>query len=110
MDHNKHQTLSTRRSLKRKLEQDFQEDKADCKFPILSSNDDIDKDLVKDIRTHVDVLKSAFSSADADRAAARHAAQSLAELAKNGAVVCLFVPIMFLMLMYNLFYLLHAIL
>ncbi|XP_044485451.1 ARM REPEAT PROTEIN INTERACTING WITH ABF2-like [Mangifera indica] len=87
MDHNKHQTLSTRRSLKRKLEQDFQEDKADRKFPILSSNDDIDKDLVKDIRTHVEVLKSAFSSADADRAAARHAAQSLAELAKNEEIV-----------------------
>ncbi|XP_031263780.1 ARM REPEAT PROTEIN INTERACTING WITH ABF2-like [Pistacia vera] len=87
MDYNKHQTISTRRSLKRKLEQDFQEDKADRNFSILGSNDDIYKDLVKDIRAHVDVLNSSFSSAEADRAAAKRAANSLVELAKNEEIV-----------------------
>ncbi|KAJ0052273.1 hypothetical protein Pint_03329 [Pistacia integerrima] len=87
MDYNKHQTISTRRSLKRKLEQDFQEDKADRNFSILSSNGDIYKDLVKDICAHVDVLNSSFSSAEADRAAAKRAANSLVELAKNEEIV-----------------------
>ncbi|KAL5864026.1 hypothetical protein ACOSQ3_001540 [Xanthoceras sorbifolium] len=90
MDHEKRQTVSTRRSLKRKLEQEFDEQKPDRKFSIVDS-DSTDQDLLQDIRAHVVTLNSAYSSDEADRAAAKHAAHALSQLAKNEEIVSLIV-------------------
>ncbi|KAK2648303.1 hypothetical protein Ddye_015792 [Dipteronia dyeriana] len=90
MDHEKRQTVSTRRSLKRKLEQEFEEQKPDRKFSTVES-DHTDQDLLQDIRDHVATLNSIYSSDEADRAAAKHAAHSLSELAKNEEIVSLIV-------------------
>lgn len=81
----KSQKVPARRSLKRKLEQDFEEETPDRKVPIVES-DYSDRDLASDIRAHVDTLNSSFSSNESDRAAAKRAAQALSELAKNGTV------------------------
>ncbi|WCJ21534.1 ARM repeat protein interacting with ABF2 [Euphorbia peplus] len=82
-----HQSTSTRRSLKRKLEQDF---KDDCKRPATDS-DDSPQDLAGDIQAQVDVLNSVFSSLEADRTSAKRAAHFLSQLAKNEDVVNLIV-------------------
>ncbi|KAM5563740.1 ARM REPEAT PROTEIN INTERACTING WITH ABF2-like [Rosa sericea] len=71
-----------RRSLKRKLEQDFveetQENEPDRKSPAVDPQDPL-----IEIRAHVKVLDSTFSASDADRSAAKVAARALVELAKN---------------------------
>ncbi|XVE73134.1 hypothetical protein DITRI_Ditri11bG0093200 [Diplodiscus trichospermus] len=89
MDNQKPQT---RRSLKRKLEQEFEEGKADrSKVPVVESRR-AHQDLICDVRLHVDLLSSTFSSfSEAHRAAAKRSTRFLSELAKNEDVVNLIV-------------------
>ncbi|KAL3531345.1 hypothetical protein ACH5RR_010667 [Cinchona calisaya] len=72
-----------RRSLKRKLDEDFEDDR---KIDALSPTDD-HQDLVLEVRTQVEILDSTFSSIEADRASAKSAIQILSELAKNEDIV-----------------------
>ncbi|XP_048337268.2 ARM REPEAT PROTEIN INTERACTING WITH ABF2 isoform X1 [Ziziphus jujuba] len=88
MDHRPpNQTTTARRSLKRKLEQEFkeqqQEQESDRKVPFIEP-DDSHKDLVREVRAQVQILESTFSSSEADRADAKRATHVLSELAKNG--------------------------
>ena len=66
--------------MKRKLDEDFGDDR---KIDALSPRDD-HQDLARDIRTHVEILQSSFSSIEADRATAKRAIQILSDFAKNG--------------------------
>lgn len=83
MDRPPKRTVTTRRSLKRKLEEDFvednQENEPDRKSPAVEPQDPL-----REIRALVKVLESTVSSFEADRAAAKVAARALVELAKNG--------------------------
>ncbi|GMI98767.1 ARM repeat protein interacting with ABF2 [Hibiscus trionum] len=85
MDHqNKPQT---RRSLKRKLDQEFEEDKPErCKAAVVESRR-TQQDILRDIRLNVDVLNSCTSFSEADRAAAKCSAHLLSEFAKNEDIV-----------------------
>ncbi|KAE8665440.1 ARM REPEAT PROTEIN INTERACTING WITH ABF2 [Hibiscus syriacus] len=81
----------TRRSLKRKLEQEFEEDKSDrCKAAVVESCR-THQDILRDVRLHVDVLNYCTSFSEADRAGAKHSAQLLSEFAKNEDLVDLIV-------------------
>ncbi|XVF72407.1 hypothetical protein PTKIN_Ptkin12aG0119100 [Pterospermum kingtungense] len=83
----------TRRSLKRKLEQEFEQDKADrCKVPFVVESRRDHPDLLRDVRFHVDLLISTVSSfSEADRAAAKRSTHFLSDLAKNEDIVDLIV-------------------
>ncbi|KAH1072051.1 hypothetical protein J1N35_024379 [Gossypium stocksii] len=89
MDHqNKPQT---RRSLKRKLEQEFEEDKSGpCKAAVVESRR-THQDIIRDVRIHVDVLNTCISFTEAHRAAAKCSAQLLSEIAMNEDIVDLIV-------------------
>ncbi|KAL6968320.1 hypothetical protein U1Q18_034124 [Sarracenia purpurea var. burkii] len=78
---NRHEqpTRSARKNLKRKLEEDLEEDR---KIVNLSPRH-TRQDLIRDVRTQVDILDSTFSSIDADRSTAKCAIHVLSELAKN---------------------------
>ncbi|XVF32582.1 hypothetical protein REPUB_Repub17cG0094500 [Reevesia pubescens] len=89
MDHRK--KPQARKSLKRKLEQEFEEDKADrCKVPVVESRR-THQHLLRDVGLHVDLLNSTFSFSEADRAAAKRSTHFLSELAKNEDIVNLIV-------------------
>lgn len=49
------------------------------------STGDVNQDLVREVRTQVEILDSTFSAIEADRASAKRATQILSELAKNGS-------------------------
>ncbi|TYG39300.1 hypothetical protein E1A91_D12G004700v1 [Gossypium mustelinum] len=89
MDHqNKPQT---RRSLKRKLEQEFEEDKSGrCKAAVVESRR-THQDIIRDVRIHVDVLNTCISFTEAHRAAAKCSAQLLSKIAMNEDIVDLIV-------------------
>ncbi|MBA0591565.1 hypothetical protein Gorai_008577 [Gossypium raimondii] len=89
MDHqNKPQT---RRSLKRKLEQEFEEDKSGrCKAVVVESRR-THQDIIRDVRIHVDVLNTCISFTEAHRAAAKCSAQLLSKIAMNEDIVDLIV-------------------
>lgn len=89
MAHQKNQKSTAKRSLKRKLEKEFEfksDDREDRKKIASSSPQRViaEEDLEPEIRTHVGILNSTYSFAEIDRAAAKSAASFLAELAKNG--------------------------
>ncbi|XP_050236479.1 ARM REPEAT PROTEIN INTERACTING WITH ABF2-like [Mercurialis annua] len=93
-----HRTITTRRSVKRKLEQEFHEERDPAHKRTAISidvddvvDDDVREDLAREIHAHVDVLNSNFSSVEADRGAAKRAVNLLAQLAKNEEVVNLIV-------------------
>ncbi|OIT05599.1 PREDICTED: ARM REPEAT PROTEIN INTERACTING WITH ABF2-like [Nicotiana attenuata] len=67
----------SRRSLKRKLDEEFEDDRK------VSSHED----LAPEVRTQVEILESTFSSTEADRASAKRAIHVLSELAKNEEIV-----------------------
>ncbi|KAJ4727476.1 ARM repeat protein interacting with ABF2 [Melia azedarach] len=90
MDPHDSQKVPARRSLKRKLDQDFEEEKADRKVSIVQSNA-VEQDLIQDIRDQVNVLNSIYTSDEADRAAAKRAVHALVERAKNEEIVNLIV-------------------
>lgn len=71
---------SARKSLKRKLEEEFGED---ARLEALAQPHAL-HDLVREVSGHVGVLKSVLSSSEADRSAALRAVHVLTELAKNG--------------------------
>ncbi|KAL2238871.1 UNVERIFIED_CONTAM: hypothetical protein Sindi_1078800 [Sesamum indicum] len=77
-------SLSSRRSVKRKLGEEFDQDlgRAGDESPL-----DSHQDLVREVRTQVEILDSAFSYAEEDRAAAKKATSVLSELAKNEDIV-----------------------
>ncbi|KAG6426891.1 hypothetical protein SASPL_111129 [Salvia splendens] len=83
---------SSRRSLKRKLEEEYGEDRVSVggedrasvggESPAASQ-----QDLIRDIKAQVEILDAVFSASEQDRASAKHAIHVLSELAKN-AVSC----------------------
>ncbi|XP_042048528.1 ARM REPEAT PROTEIN INTERACTING WITH ABF2-like [Salvia splendens] len=79
---------SSRRSLKRKLEEEYGEDRASVggESPAASQ-----QDLIRDIKAQVEILDAVFSAAEQDRASAKHAIHVLSELAKNEDMVNLIV-------------------
>ncbi|KAL5561677.1 hypothetical protein UlMin_031424 [Ulmus minor] len=87
MEPKQNQIVSARRSLKRKLEQEFQEDQQleqpkDRKIPSLQPQDP-HQDLIRDVRMHIRVLEIAFSSRESDRLQAKRSTHALSEMAKN---------------------------
>lgn len=72
---------AARRSLKRKFDEDFEDDR---RIDDVSTGD-VNQDLVREVRTQVEILDSTFSAIEADRASAKRATQILSELAKNGS-------------------------
>ncbi|KAJ6412327.1 hypothetical protein OIU84_005396 [Salix udensis] len=80
-------TISTRKSLKRKLEQDFeQENRGRHKIPAAEGFETHQK-LTHHIHSLVDILNTTFSSLESDRAAAKRATSVLSQIAKNEEVV-----------------------
>ncbi|KAK4418274.1 arm repeat protein interacting with a [Sesamum alatum] len=76
--------LTSRRNVKRKLGEEFDEDRGRVgdESPL-----DSHQDLVREVRTLVEILDSAFSYAEEDRAAAKKATSVLSKLAKNEDIV-----------------------
>lgn len=72
---------SSRRSLKRKLDEVCGEDRGSVGS---ESSPGSQKDLVRDICAQVEILDSVFSSTEQDRASTKRALHILSELAKNG--------------------------
>ncbi|XP_047333820.1 ARM REPEAT PROTEIN INTERACTING WITH ABF2 [Impatiens glandulifera] len=72
-------TSSARKSLKRKLEEDYDVDR---KIASLSHHDS-QEDLVKEVISQVQILRTTFTSLEANRASAKHAIHILSEFAKN---------------------------
>ncbi|XP_059660501.1 ARM REPEAT PROTEIN INTERACTING WITH ABF2-like [Cornus florida] len=81
------QTTSMRKNLKRKLEQDFEEDRQIVSLSPLDAH----QHLVREITTQLNVLDSIFSWIEADRASSKRAIHVLSELAKNEEIVNLIV-------------------
>ncbi|KAJ6681354.1 ARM REPEAT PROTEIN INTERACTING WITH ABF2 [Salix koriyanagi] len=80
-------TISTRKSLKRKLEQDFEkENQGRHKIPAAEGFETHQK-LTHHIHSLVDILNTTFSSLESDRAAAKRATSVLSQIAKNEEVV-----------------------
>ncbi|KAJ6920466.1 hypothetical protein NC651_014146 [Populus alba x Populus x berolinensis] len=77
----------TRKSLKRKLEQDFEhENQSRHKIPA-ADGVETHQNLTSSIQSLVDILNSTFSSLEADRAAAKRATSALSQIAKNEEAV-----------------------
>lgn len=93
MDHSQKRTVTTRRGLKRKLEEEFREDgpenEPDLKVPAAEPRD-VCEDVESMIRRRVQTLQSTFSSSEADRLAAKTATRAIALVAKNGSVFIIF--------------------
>lgn len=70
------QIVAVRKGLKRKLEEDSEED--------YNFSPEAHEVLLREIRAQVNILESTFSCVEADRAAANGAAHYLSELAKDG--------------------------
>ncbi|KAJ8547528.1 hypothetical protein K7X08_011114 [Anisodus acutangulus] len=83
-NHHKHtersSTTSGRRSLKRKLDEDLEDDRN-------VASDDTQQDLAREVRTQVEILESSCSSSESDRASSKRAIHVLSELAKNEEIV-----------------------
>ncbi|KAL6527647.1 hypothetical protein OROMI_029458 [Orobanche minor] len=89
-------SLSSRRSLKRKLDEDFVDDRERIGG---ESPSESRQDLVSEIRTQVEILDSSFTSAEQNRVSAKCAIHVLSELAKNEDIVnvivdCAAVPVL----------------
>lgn len=83
--------VSRRKGLKRKLEQDFQEERQNCKLALIDPQPEHDRQgLLLEIRSQVEILDYTFSSDQDDRADAKRAAHALSELAKNGTPLLLY--------------------
>ncbi|KAI9119247.1 hypothetical protein K1719_009922 [Acacia pycnantha] len=82
---------AARRSLKRKLEQEFEEDGADQLTPdrkgLVFEPQKPHQDLLSEIVSQVTILNSSFSSSQSDGLAAKRAVHVLCELAKNEELV-----------------------
>ncbi|XP_054818516.1 ARM REPEAT PROTEIN INTERACTING WITH ABF2-like isoform X2 [Prosopis cineraria] len=82
---------AARRSLKRKLEQEFAEEGADQptadRKVLVVEPQQPRQDLLSEIVSQVTILNSTFSSSQSDRLAAKRAVHVLCELAKNEEIV-----------------------
>ena len=76
------QGLPERKGQKRKLEEEIQEDRE-----ISLPTGDARPALLAEVTAQVNVLDSAFSWREPDRAASKRATHVLAELAKNGKIL-----------------------
>ena len=74
------QCLPVRKGLKRKLEEEFDDDPQISAPPTGDARDA----LLSDVKEQVSLLDSNFSWNEHDRAAAKRATHALADLAKNG--------------------------
>ena len=86
--------IQERKGQKRKLEEEIHEDRDN---PLLTG--DGHRSLLAEVTAQVNVLDSAFSWHESDRAAAKRATHVLAELAKNGKI--LKSPTSYLILIYT---------
>ncbi|KAI3676410.1 hypothetical protein L1987_86017 [Smallanthus sonchifolius] len=77
---------SVRRSLKRKLDDEFTVDRT-----IKSSDDATQQDLASEVLAQVQIIVSTFSPAEADRALVKRSVYIFSELAKNEDIVNLIV-------------------
>ncbi|KAJ8899363.1 hypothetical protein K2173_018337 [Erythroxylum novogranatense] len=82
------QRIPTRRSLKRKLDNDFEDRQS-----LDNGGDSVEarRDLARVLQGQVHILNSSFSSLEADRAAAKRATYFFSQLAKNEEIVNLIV-------------------
>uniref|UniRef100_A0A6N2KM75 BTB domain-containing protein n=1 Tax=Salix viminalis TaxID=40686 RepID=A0A6N2KM75_SALVM len=83
-------TISTRKSSKRKLEQDSEPENQDRhKIPATdtAASYESHQKLTRNIQTQVDILNSSFSSLEADRDAAKRATSVLSQFAKTEDLV-----------------------
>ncbi|TQD85947.1 hypothetical protein C1H46_028493 [Malus baccata] len=91
MERSQARTVTTRRGLKRKLEEDFRneriEGEPDRKVPAVVEPQDDRPDLIARVREQVRILESKFSSAQPDRLLAKQAAHGLALTAKEEELV-----------------------
>jgi hypothetical protein len=78
--HHEQPTNSARRSLKRKLEEEFEVDR---KIAPVLSDDEVSQDLSVDVREQVEILESVYSYTEADRLVVKVAVHVLSDLAKN---------------------------
>ena len=76
------QCLQERKGQKRKLENELGDEDREISVP----SGDARQALLTEVSAQVNILNSAFSWTEADRAAAKRATHVLAELAKNGKV------------------------
>lgn len=90
MDRGERRSAGARKSLKRKLEEDFDENNRRIDLPP-SPEQDEHQDLQRDVVSQVRVLNSVFSWVESDRGAAKRATHVLSELAKNEELVNLIV-------------------
>ncbi|KAL6499511.1 hypothetical protein OROGR_027421 [Orobanche gracilis] len=89
-------SLSSRRNLKRKPDEDFVDDLESTGG---ESPSESRQDLVSKIRTQVEILDASFTSAEQNRVSAKFAIHALSELAKNEDIVnvivdCAAVPVL----------------
>ncbi|CAN6693939.1 unnamed protein product [Malus baccata var. baccata] len=91
MERSQTRAVTTKRGLKRKLEEDFREERVegepDRKVPPVVEQQDDRPDLVVRVREQVQILESKFSSAQSDRLLAKQAAHGLALTAKEEELV-----------------------
>ncbi|RDY01205.1 Arm repeat protein with ABF2, partial [Mucuna pruriens] len=78
------QCLPERKGQKRKLEEEFEEDRQQISTPPTGDARDA---ILSDVKEQVSVLDFTFSWKESDRAAAKRATHALADLAKNEEVV-----------------------
>ncbi|GMH27751.1 hypothetical protein Nepgr_029594 [Nepenthes gracilis] len=90
MDRGERRSASARKSLKRKLEEDFEDSHRRIDLA-LSSQPEENQDLLREVIAQVNILNSAFSWIESERAAAKRATQVLSEFAKNEEFVYLIV-------------------
>ncbi|TQD99307.1 hypothetical protein C1H46_015096 [Malus baccata] len=91
MERSQTRAVTTKRGLKRKLEEDFREERVEGEpdrkvQPVVEQQDDR-PDLVVRVREQVQILESKFSSAQSDRLLAKQAAHGLALTAKEEELV-----------------------
>ena len=82
------QNLPERKGHKRKLEEEFEEERG-----ISVPTGDAKRALLSEVSAQVEILNSTFSWKESDRAAAKRATHVLAELAKNGTLIYIFILI-----------------
>lgn len=103
---------AVRRSLKRKLEQQFEEESVDQpssphRKPLVLPPRMSHQDFLSEVASQVAFLNSCSSSSESDRFAAKHAAHVLCELAKNGnflSLLIIFYRLPFLIFLYHAYF------
>lgn len=84
MDHQENPISTARRSLKRKLHLELQEEQQSLPKVLILDPDEAHRDLPAEVRAYVRVLESTFSFSEFNRAAAKRATHALCDLARDG--------------------------